>query len=64
MLAQGARGFMYKSLAPESAMAVLDSGSEDGKMGGVGLQLGVTRAELVKNLFKLSLGAPVMSGAG
>ena len=37
-------------------MAVLDSGSEGRERGGVGLQLGVIREELVGFLFKLSLG--------
>ena len=40
-------------------MAVSDLGSEGGERGGVGIQIGVIRAELVKTLFKLSLGAPV-----
>ena len=40
-------------------MAMLDLGSEGGKRVRVGLQLGVIRAELVKKLFKLSLGALV-----
>ena len=37
-------------------MAMLDSDSKGGKRGGVGLQLGVIREELVGFLFKLSLG--------
>ena len=40
-------------------MAVSDSVSKGGIGGGVGLQLGVIRAELVKSLFRLSLGALV-----
>ena len=48
MLAQGARRVIYKSLALESALAVSDLVSKGGKRGGVGIQLGVIRAELVK----------------
>ena len=59
MLAQGARGVIYKSLAPEAAMSVLDSRSEGGERGGVGLQLEVIIAESVKTVFKLTLDAPV-----
>ena len=33
--------------------------SKGGKRGGVGLHIQLIRAELVKTLFKLSLGAPV-----
>ena len=40
-------------------MAVLESCGEGGERRGVGIQLGLIRAELVKTLFKLSLGAPV-----
>ena len=40
-------------------MDVSYSGSKCGKRGRVGLQLGLIRAELVKTLFKLSLGDPV-----
>ena len=40
-------------------MAVLDLGSKGGERGRMGLHLGLIRAELVKTLFKLSLGAPV-----
>ena len=40
-------------------MAVLDFGSKGGERCGVRLQLGVIRAELVKTLFRLSLGASV-----
>ena len=40
-------------------MAVSGLGSEGGERGGVGIHLGVIRAELVKILFKLSIGAPV-----
>ena len=40
-------------------MAVSDSGSEGGERSGVGLQLGVIRAELVKTVVKLTPGAPV-----
>ena len=38
---------------------MLDSVSKGGERGGVGIQLEVIRAELVKTLFKLSLGALV-----
>ena len=40
-------------------MEVLDLGSEGGKRGRVGIQLGVIRVDLVKTLFKLSLVDPV-----
>ena len=41
----------------ESAIAFSDSGSEGGESGGVRLYLGVIRAELVKTVVKLTLGA-------
>ena len=40
-------------------MAVSDSGIKGGERGELGLHIWVIRAELVKTLFKLSLGAPV-----
>ena len=40
-------------------MDVLNLVSKGGKRGGVGLHLQLIRAELVKTLFKLSLGDPV-----
>ena len=40
-------------------MAVLDSGSKGGERGGMGLHIGLIRSELVKTLFKSSLGALV-----
>ena len=49
---------MKKALAPELEMAVLDSGSEGGSRGRVGLQLGLIRAESVKTVIKLILGTP------
>ena len=39
-------------------MLVSDLGSEGKGRGGVGLQIGVIRAELVKNVIILALGAP------
>ena len=36
ILAQGERGVMYKSLAPESEMAMSELGNEGGERGGVG----------------------------
>ena len=40
-------------------MAVSDLGSEGGERGGVGIQIGVIRAEPVKTVIILSLGALV-----
>ena len=40
-------------------MAVSDSGSEGGARGGVGIQLGIIRAESVKTVIRLALGDPV-----
>ena len=40
-------------------MVVSDSVSKDGAMGGVGLQLGVIRADSVKTVIKLTLGVLV-----
>ena len=50
---------MYKSIALELTMEVSDLGSEGGARGGVGLQIGVIRAESVKTVIRLALGAPV-----
>ena len=40
-------------------MAVSDSGSKGGARGRTGIQLGLIRAESVKNVIRLALGAPV-----